>query len=738
MRRSVYVVLVAMLLGGCSDQPSQAPTGSGVDSATGAPGTLPAPDTTGTPGGPGGPDPEPLPPSSADLIDAAVAAGTIDEATGLLYRIYATFGDVRLPGDYATGLAEEDVAAVMEAGAQIESLPADVAARIRPYLLRPTDPASPFNPVQAAAAGARTIAYHPPAGGWPTTAATCDPRLGWAYADGANWLRVWAPCGSPDEAAIPQVIAVADAMYDAEKQYLGGQIPPEDEGGVNQGWETRVDIYLTSTCVPRSAAGGAVETADDESCLGVDDGLTVASTPFIGAAGAKATSSFLLINPGVVADASRLRATVAHELFHAFENSYNHTGFFGSNGAKWIMEASATWAEWRFAGEIPTSRAGPIFAAFQGSKVSLQNNGVTNGYLSFGWPLFIEQQSPGNVRAVWEAIKGKTTGDAIIEAINGVVGFNDNFRIFAMRGWNREISIGNPVTPWLDAPPVSAGGARIQPFGPKSPRTIELVGTDKGATPVSLSGDSPSLWAHYQHFRVKADVGQVILDFSRVNPASRLDVDALVKLKGRQQWERRELPDGKTTWCIDNPDEAVEEFLVVLSNHAYHLTEKIGGDWTYDSPKEPCLSYHIHIEWTDVWNDVPDKVTFDGYADTINPDALGGQVMLTGTGTYEGDRGGYLACNPGLSGIPGHDRGDAVFQAVIDGDRVTVNAYADIFTNYAGVQTYPFEAPRKGTYDAATGADKPVQVLGADIGGDVCSHGYYGDASITIQVKPPP
>ena len=108
-----------------------------------------------------------------------------------------------------------------------------------------------------------------------------------------------------------------------------------------------------------------------------------------------------------------------------------------------------------------------------------------NGYLSFGWPLFVEQHGAGKMRAMWEGIEGKKAGE-IIDVIDGILPFEANFRIFGMRGWNKELQIDAPVTPWLDATPVSAGAQRIAPFNERSPATIDLAGTDKGATPRSL------------------------------------------------------------------------------------------------------------------------------------------------------------------------------------------------------------------------------------------------------------
>ena len=732
-------VLLLVFVAACDNQPSQPPSATAGGPTIGPPQTLGAPEVSPSPDDTGEIQLPPAQPTSADLIQAAVEAGTIDDATGLLYRIFATFGDRRLPAEFSTGRAEEDAIALMRAPVELDSLPPDIAAQIRPFIVRPTEPDSVFHgtPVTASSGTARTVAYHPPTGGQVPSAATCDKDLGWAYADGAtrNRLRVWARCGSSDEGSIPLVVSIADQMYAAEQSYLGGQVPNEDSGGSHQGGETYIDIYITDDCAPRSAVDGEVGPTAAEACLEGADGYAPASTELRTRGGIGTTSAFVLINRRHLGNADKLRGTIAHELFHVFQDAYNTNGFIGAHGATWFVEASATWAEWQFAKIVPSDTAGPIFAKFQVNPLSLQDDDYGNAYMSFAWPLFMEQNGAGNVRAAWEAIIGKAGGDEIMAAINSVLPFKDNFRIFGMRGWNKEMDIASPPKPWLEAPPVSAGSSRLRPAGARNPASIALEGTEKGATPRSLSGDSPSLWAHYQAFTVKDTVHQVVLDFSKINPGGLLDVDALVKIKNKPTWERRPLPNGKTTWCIDNTNDHVEEFVIVLSNHGDRLPDTVSGSWTVESPKEPCKGYHIHIKWNDYFNGVDDPFTFDGYADEINPDGQG-LVLLIGSGTYTGSRKGYIACNPGLEGqMPGAGNGTATFQAAIVEDKVTVSAFADVESTFGGVSTYPFEGPATGTTDAA-GVETPIHVSGGqtakasyDPGALLCPTGYDGTAT---------
>ena len=83
------------------------------------------------------------PPTSFDLIDEAVAAGDIDEETGLVYEFYAAFGDPRLPTQY-----EGDDSTVVEIpplrkmSAMWETLSQEARDLILPFRRTPPEPDS--------------------------------------------------------------------------------------------------------------------------------------------------------------------------------------------------------------------------------------------------------------------------------------------------------------------------------------------------------------------------------------------------------------------------------------------------------------------------------------------------------------------------------------------------------------------------------------------------------------------
>ncbi|MHB8891003.1 MAG: hypothetical protein ACYC65_03040 [Candidatus Limnocylindrales bacterium] len=83
--------------------------------------------------------------------------GRIDRATALLYRLQASVGEDRLPGEFRALTLEDDGAAEI-ALAEWGTFTAEQQAAMRPYLVRPTDPGSVFAPAGTAAGGGVQLA----------------------------------------------------------------------------------------------------------------------------------------------------------------------------------------------------------------------------------------------------------------------------------------------------------------------------------------------------------------------------------------------------------------------------------------------------------------------------------------------------------------------------------------------------------------------------------------------------
>lgn len=730
--------LVALSLVGCDQAPSAAPS-TAAASTTGQ--TLAPPSSDVTPAASGaagspGPTSGGAKPTSADLIRADVAAGKLDGPTGLLYRIYAIFGDPRLPVAYESDVWDEDSGALLQGTRELDTLPAAIADEMRPFLVRPTDPSSVFRevtPGSASAGIARLASVTTPVGAGMAAAAPAsvvcnpDPLSDWGYALGQANFKVWGACGDPAaEADIQQVVAMVDSLWDAESTFLGRE-PVPDSGAADPdiwlndaGGDERIDLYLVSPCVTRGGTCHAV--------TGNTLAFTVSSEQYSAIGGVQTSSGFVVIPASALAAGGEFRSVLAHELFHVFENAMNVGGMWDGFDWHWFEEASALWAEWHFVTSVAPLRVAPFFGQFQQSTVPLDSTAGQNEYDSFAWPLFMEEHAGGAgvIANAWHAIEGKASHAQVTDALDGLVSFKDTFREFAVRNWNEALGVGEPLEPLHPEPPT--GPARPKPAGGHRWGDAVLHAEDPGDPGLEGQEHILGLYARYVRFTVDDDVGQVILDLSGMSSPDRYDADALLKVKDKG-WEHRKVKKGKTTWCMDNPDDDIEEFVLILSNHDKDRFST-GGAWTVKSPREPCLSYKIHIDWTDVYGGIGDHFTFDGWADTIDPNTSGnGATTLTGTGTLAGTRSGWAGCNPGLDEVPSGS-GPALFVASIAGDQLSIGAFPDLASTDFGVSTEPFTfADRKGgTLRIASDGN---------VGGDLCPHSWFGTMTATMKLKEP-
>lgn len=674
-----------------------------------------------------GATPGSIAPTSADLIQADLDAGRIDRPTSILYRVYAIFGDPRLPAAYRSTVVVEDGAALAAARIELDTFPQAVADELRPYLVRPTDPASVFYDIRAApvtaAGGAKLASVQLPAGPVAGAAApamvVCNPVSGWGYGLGGANFKVWGECGDPaDDADIQQVVAMVEGFWDAESTFLSRE-PLADEGEpapdewLNEGGgDPRVDIYLVNACVVRDGACEALEATSY--------GETAVTEPHTTVRGVGVWASYVLLPKSLLAQTSLFRATVAHELFHVFQNGMNFDGRYRNRTYHWITEATAKWAEWHFS--QVADNVTPWFGGFQVASQTLEGLDSGNPYSSFTWPLFLEEAGgPGVISAMWQAIEGKADFDAVTAAIDQQRSFRDHFREFAIRNWNKDLGVGDPMDPLHAVPPTN----RDQPFGDHTWAETLLLPNERGNA-YMLSEEVHALYAKYAPFKVDPDVGQIIIDLSSFRFPGIYDADVLVKVKD-QGWERRKLKKAKTTWCTDNPDDDIEEFVVVLSNHSIDRSI-LQGDWTVESLLEPCLSYAIHIDYTEVYDGIADAFKYDGFADTVDQDLSGNGVWtINGKGTMSGSRPGWRRCNPGIDVTPSGS-GPAIFVASISGETVSIGAFPDLGSAEWGISSEPFTMDREGG---------TLTIRSEGTIGDLCPRSWYGTIKAEIKLKEP-
>jgi len=279
--------------------------------------------------------------STSDLLAKAVAAGEITADQALVYEVLAMFGDPGLPDKYrgtATGQSLQKDLLMVNAASRFDALTAEQQAAIGPYFVPP-----------AYASGAATATAPLPPG---TEADIQRDRPGfcsglgvlqgdWVNVPTANF-RVWWNSKTLSVAAdfVDDIELAAESAY---KRYVDElhlnpflddtKLPPGSQDlppWLCNGGDGRLDIYIVDN--PNALTGAYGVTVPEDSNWG-SGGLARA---------------FILLSPNVLINnpssgvPKRLKAVVAHEVFHAVQFSYLN---LGTASFRWVLEATATWAE---------------------------------------------------------------------------------------------------------------------------------------------------------------------------------------------------------------------------------------------------------------------------------------------------------------------------------------------------------------------------------------------------------
>lgn len=622
MLRSRWTICLVVALVTACDSPRPSPSPSAVAPlAT----QVAAIETDPLPTASADPEPiaSPIEPTAADLITAAVLAGEIDEPTGYLYRFYATWGDPRLPEAYwaPTG---EDLALATTIDDVYARASAEQREVLRPFVVRPSHPDSYWN-ADADALPSIGPSTPPPSdatGSSPPSAArglrlaravvlANDPRCThgrWAQRELVNIpVTIWAHCrvdaaGSTSlgiEAAVNRVQRLLNRIWDPMVGNMGPPIPDRFAGATQHRDEAaevgdgRLDIYLTEAPnVPYSPSRGL-----DSSHSGAFQGSSSPEDPATGG-----SAGYIVMDVARRPEAMDQEATMAHELFHVLQSAHNSNGTVvcpypstrsdcqaSQRTHHWFTEASAQWAVHEF---LPTHR-GYVYRSFRTflpSLHALSSTADENEYWSFMWPLFMEQETlrgAGIVGDAWSAIEGKQGWLAVQAALDGQLGFETSFRDFAVRVWNQDLQPGDPIAPRFQHPNLDAAFPTTRPDEaavavPGVPPPILRYKEELELRLDVLDRETiriPELWAAYYRLILPPDARRLTLNFSGLLPSDKVDVDALVRIRD-VGWERRKLDRILTEWCLDKPEEAVEDVILVLSNHSQTPAEHVRGDWT--------------------------------------------------------------------------------------------------------------------------------------------------------------
>ncbi|WP_162802731.1 hypothetical protein [Ornithinimicrobium avium] len=601
--------MAAVILGGCDP-------GSGTTSGGDAPPSASDSQASDDPAPDAGPTPAEAGPTSSELIAAAVASGELDEPTSLLHRVQAQFGDPALPDDLRGAPEPHDLGLFRQLRDTLEELPAEVAAQIQPFLLRPTDPASAFSVGGNAVASHRTVS----AAYLGADTSSEDGRRcadGWTWeAAGSTPFRVWA-CkdqgAGPADTAIQTVSRIVqehapDMMLPAPAG-LGEPIPDQPGADPAQRADTDIDIYILPTGWLAPArdcplVGACTPKRIDSPLTG---GITLQSRgyDFDGEFGpdprpASGTSAYILLNASWLEDPTAAERDVVHELFHSLQYAHH-----ANVADRWFDEASAVWSEIFYVPERSAAVHEEWLSDLQDSAVSLVAEVPgTQRYAAYLWPLFMHQERGAEwIFTTWTALE--SSGDepgAVISAIDDVTSVSAIFSDFVVRMLNADLP-GDPITPRFES---------LDPHFPDgSTPGMPTVVLEPGQF-ASVLGDDPIPGLGYRYLRVSLpgsedeDVAvEITGDLARAD-GEQPSVAALVRTeRADHRYHRQSVDLDRTSLCASG------ELLLAISNTSLDAADSTSGQLTVERAKEPrCdgLAGDVTISLTGDYHSPPDQI----------------------------------------------------------------------------------------------------------------------------------
>ncbi len=507
----------------------------------------------GTPEQPAPPPPAPPPPgdqpTSHELIQKALDEGRIDSETALRYRVFAEFGDDRLPGEFRGAPLGSDSDSLDEVAQRWDQLSPDTRAALEPFFIPPFNPGSWYDLSSGAArnAAARSAAAGEQGSNLCENTAPNMNRWGYVTAAGGK-VRVWYENTQPGQ--LDKAIAVAEYLDAGAWSKVTGifREPMADGGDLTgrrcRGFDPAVDLVLSKLvdAEGRLLAGGrTIDYKDKPDCQGPVPGFVLLARQLAG---------------------KELMANVVHELAHLthFAYSLKHC----RQNISWLTEATAAWTENYVGGlgpEHPEKFAPWFFDRPDEPLETYEPETATprhyGSYLFFQW--LAKTKGADAVSKIWASAESGAdpidTIQQVLTELGFAGGFEEAWKRFALAGLNPRQDVD-----WFKHWGL-ATGAKID-------RQPGVYADGDGKTfPVAL----PHLSAeyHWVDFTDAVKAIQVTNGLAGV-PGASVQLWLRINQGGQDRYEVRDVSgEETTTFCRDLPAENVQEMALVIANSTH-------------------------------------------------------------------------------------------------------------------------------------------------------------------------
>jgi hypothetical protein len=378
------------------------------------------------------------PPNALEKIAAAEKAGRIDLDQAWTYKMQALVDQGKLPEEYRSPERIRCGSPVLKGLAVVRArLKPETLASLRPYLVRPTDPASIF----ASRIPARvTRGLAPTAPGMLFAQEPNPPRPTGDLSMG-NWvgvgchsapITVWSPIG---QKAAEDAVAVIDGrklwseiLKIMPEKPLSDMDAVDGEGKPDQGIDGDLDIYL----VPASAIDQ--DGSAEGWCLRIGSEQRV--------------PTWIMVAQDL--SGKKLAATLSHELFHSFQCAIDQFEEI------WWDEATATWAE-EYIDSVWNTEHEFVPDAFDNGKFLLKTLNSEEGNHPYGayiFPFYLAGRfKDAFIGQIWSdcSVKGPNALNAIEAKLSGArFEFKKAWKEFALMNYDDSKEYGRKYDETLD------------------------------------------------------------------------------------------------------------------------------------------------------------------------------------------------------------------------------------------------------------------------------------------------
>ena len=498
--------------------------------------------------------------SSYTLINRALSAGQIDTETAHKYRVFAAFGDRRLPprfrGDNA-GITELP-RSVLDVDRLLPTLSAQTQAELRPFFLPPGDPASWVNlstVANEAQPGPPENDDDAAAHGPTAEALSLGTAVQWdTFSAAGGKVKIWAQSRRPGDVAKAKVLAAQMTAKIWPKlvglfwEPLSDINFPRNSGGpaldvflVRPGFTDQDAAYNRANYGTADAWNGIAMYADPQKCPEAAYFILLDSKQPLGSE----------TEPGML-------QYLAHELTHAITG--RKPLLKDCREYSWATEATAEWAEhFVYPGAQSEHPAASTFMR----KVHLPltedpGTGEAFGYDGYLFPFYLELN--GRVRAIptmWERFGTHDLLNGIDAALKGAgPDLRTTFPLFTLHNLNQ-----GSVDQYLKRDTLYSKAEIAHEH------EISLAASSETSREITIPLGIPYLASKYAYFKFDQSVRTITFD-NPLTPLQHASVWIVPRVLGT--WEApidlSRVP--AKTWCRDEPFD-VEELFIVFTNNGW-------------------------------------------------------------------------------------------------------------------------------------------------------------------------